>query len=114
MRIARRPAAFAAMVAALALCSAAAAQRISFDERETAQEGIFQGHGVVKAVEPGTGAVTIACDEIKDFMPAMETKYQVQEPNFSKSLRPGDTVDFSIDVDERVVIVGVNLLYYDQ
>jgi Cu/Ag efflux protein CusF len=107
MRVARGPAAFATMVAALSLCSAAAAQ-------QTAQEGVFQGHGVVRAVEPGTGAVTIAHDEIKGFMPAMEIKYQVQEPNFSECLRPGDTVDFSIDAAERVVIVGVNLLYYDQ
>jgi Cu/Ag efflux protein CusF len=107
MRMMSSPLAFAAMVAALALPSAAPAQ-------QTGQEGVFQGHGVVRAVEPGTGAVTIAHDEIKGFMPAMEIKYQVQEPKFSRSLRPGDAVDFSIDAAERVVIVGVNLLYYDQ
>ena len=45
MRMAKRRLAFAAMVAAVALCSAAAAQ-------QTAQEGVFQGHGVVRAVEP--------------------------------------------------------------
>jgi Cu/Ag efflux protein CusF len=106
MRMSRRPLAFAAMAAALALCSAAAAQ-------QTAQEGVFQGHGVVRAVESGTGAVTIAHDEIKGFMPAMEVTYQVQEPKLSESLRPGDTVDFSTDAVEHV-IVRANLLYYDQ
>jgi Cu/Ag efflux protein CusF len=106
MRISRRPLAFAAMAAALALCSAAAAQ-------ETAQDGVFQGRGMVRAVEPATGAVTIAHDQIKGFMPAMEVMYQVQAPELSQSLRPGDTVDFSTDPVEHV-IVKANLLYYDQ
>jgi Cu/Ag efflux protein CusF len=106
MRISRRPLAFAAMVAALAFSSAVAAQ-------QTAREGAFQGRGVVRAVESGTGAVTIAHDEIKGFTPAMEVMYQVQEPKLSECLRPGDTVDFSTDAVEHVV-VGVNLLNYDQ
>jgi Cu/Ag efflux protein CusF len=99
------PLAFVA-VAALALSSAAEAQQSS-------QEGVFQGHGVVKAVESGTGAVTIAHDEIKGFTPAMEMMYRVQEPKLSECLRPGDTVDFSIDAAEHT-IVRVNLLNYDE
>jgi Cu/Ag efflux protein CusF len=106
MRISRRPLAFAAMAASLALCSAAAAQ-------ETAQDGVFQGHGIVRAVESATGAVTIAHDEIKGLTPAMEVMYQVQEPQVSECMRPGDTVDFSTDPVEHV-IVRANLLYYDQ
>jgi Cu/Ag efflux protein CusF len=106
MRLVSRAVAFAATVAALGLCSAAAAQ-------ETAQEGVFQGHGIVRGVEPATGAVTIAHDEIKDVMPAMEVMYQVQEPGLSECLRPGDTVDFSTDAVEHV-IVKVNLLNFDQ
>jgi Cu/Ag efflux protein CusF len=105
MRMAMRPLAFAAM-AALALCSAAEAQ-------QTAREGVFQGHGVVRAVESGTGAVTIAHDEIKGFLPAMEMMYRVQEQKLSECLRPGDTVDFSIDAAEHTII-RVNLLYYEQ
>jgi Cu/Ag efflux protein CusF len=105
MKMAIRPLAFAGM-AALALCSAAEAQQSS-------QERVFQGHGVVRAVESGTGAVTIAHDEIKGFMPAMEVMYRVQEPKLSECLRPGDTVDFSIDGAEHT-IVRVNLLNYDQ
>jgi Cu/Ag efflux protein CusF len=106
MRISKRPLAFAAMAAALALCSAAAAQ-------EAAQDGVFQGRGTVRAVESGTGAMTIAHEEIKGFMPAVEVMYQVQEPELSKCLRAGDTADFSTDAVEHV-IVKVNLLYYDQ
>jgi Cu/Ag efflux protein CusF len=106
MRMSKRPLAFAAMAVALALCSAAAPQ-------QTAQEGVYQGHGVVRTVEPRTGAVTIAHDEIKGFTPAMEMMYRVQEPELSECLRPGDIVDFSIDAAERV-IVRLNLLNYDQ
>jgi Cu/Ag efflux protein CusF len=105
MKMGIQPLAFAAM-AALALCSAAEGQ-------QTAQEGVFQGYGVVRAVESGTGAVTIAHDEIKGFTPAMEMMYRVQEPKLSECLRPGDTVDFSIDAAEHT-IVRVNLLNYDE
>ena len=105
MKKAILPLAFAAM-AGLVLCSAAEAQ-------ESSQEGVFQGRGVVKAVESGTGAMTVAHDEIKGFVPAMEVMYQVQAPELSQSLRPGDTVDFSTDPVEHV-IVRANLLYYDQ
>ncbi len=106
MRMARRPLPFAAMAAALALCSAAAAQ-------QTEPEGVFHGRGIVRAVEPGSGAVTIAHDEIKGFMPAREMTYRVQAPQLSGCLRPGDTVDFTMDEAEHVVL-EVNLLNYDQ
>jgi Cu/Ag efflux protein CusF len=65
------------------------------------------GHG------GGAGAVTIAHDEIRGFMPAMEVMYQVQDPQLSECLRPGDTVDFSTDAVEHV-IVSANLLNYEQ
>jgi Cu/Ag efflux protein CusF len=80
----------AAMASAIALCSVAAAQ-------ETATEGIFHGRGVVKAVDPRNGAVTLAHDDIEGLKPAMEMTYRVQTHGLSDSLRPGDTVDFSID-----------------
>lgn len=107
MRMARRPLPFAAMAAALALCSAAAAQQT------TATEGVLRVHGIVKAVEPGSGAVTLAQDEIKGFMPAMERTYRVQTPQHSECLRPGDTVDFTTDAAADVIL-EVNLLNYDQ
>jgi Cu/Ag efflux protein CusF len=45
-------------------------------------------------------------------MPAMEVMYQVQDPQLSECLRPGDTVDFSTDAVEHV-IVRANLLNYE-
>jgi Cu/Ag efflux protein CusF len=46
-------------------------------------------------------------------MPAMEVMYQVQDPQLSECLRPGDTVDFSTDAVEHV-IVSANLFNYEQ
>ncbi len=97
MKISGRSLALVGPVFALALCCGAWAQ-------ETATEGVFRGHGIVKAVEPGTGALTLSHDDIKGFMPAMEMMYRVRAPEVSKNLRPGDTVDFTIDAAKLVIL----------
>jgi len=81
--------------------SAAAAQE--------ATSGVFSGHGVVKAVAPGTGWLTIAHDDIKDFMPAMQMMYKVKAPDLTTDLRPGDVIDFKIDA-ATYTIIGVKLV----
>ena len=65
--------------------------------QETRQASLFHGHGIVKAIEPGTGALTLDHNDIEGFMPAMEMMYRVRSTELSKDLRPGDTVDFTID-----------------
>jgi protein SCO1/2 len=77
--------------------------------QETAATGIFAGHGVVKAVTPGTGWLTLDHDAIKGFMCAMEMMFQVKTPDLSRDLHPGDVVDFKIDA-EKYVIVDVKLV----
>jgi Cu/Ag efflux protein CusF len=77
--------------------------------QEMATKGIFSGHGVVRAIAPDTGALTLSHDDIKGFMPAMEMMYRVKNPEISKDLRRGDEVDFKIDA-EKYVIVEVTLL----
>jgi len=94
------------MASALALCSAATAQ-------QDATEGVLYGRGIIKAVEPETGAVTFASEGIEGLTPTPETTYQVQAPEVSECLRPGDTVDFSIDTAHHVVL-RVSILNYDQ
>jgi Cu/Ag efflux protein CusF len=94
------------MAWALALCSTAVAQ-------QSATDGVFRGRGIVEAVEPRTGAVTLAHGDIKGFSPAMETMYRVRAPELSECLRRGDTVDFTINAAEHVIL-EVNLLNYDQ
>jgi Cu/Ag efflux protein CusF len=94
---------FALAPVALALTLGAAAAG------EMAAKGIFEGHGVVRAIAPGTGALTLAHDDIKGFMPAMEMMYRVSAPEISKDLRPGDEVNFKIDA-EKYVITEVKLI----
>jgi Cu/Ag efflux protein CusF len=94
---------FALALNALALAVGGAAAQ------EMAAKGILSGHGVVKAVAPETGALTLAHDDIKGFMPAMEMMYRVRTPELSKDLHPGDVVDFKIDA-EKYVIVDVKLV----
>jgi Cu/Ag efflux protein CusF len=87
-------------VAALGMASGA----VSAQE---ATSGVFEGHGIVKAVAPGTGWLTIAHDDIKGFMPAMQMMYKVASRELSKDLHPGDEIEFKIDA-AKYVIVEVN------
>ena len=97
MRLARR------LVLALMAVGLAAGAAVA---QETAATGIFAGHGVVKAVAPGTGWLTLDHDAIKGFMCAMEMMFQVKSPDLSKNLHPGDVIDFKIDA-ARYTIVDV-------
>jgi Cu/Ag efflux protein CusF len=83
--------------------------RAALSAQELATKGIFSGHGVVRAIAPDTGALTLSHDDIKGFMPAMEMMYRVKNPEISKDLRRGDEVDFKIDA-EKYVIVEVTLV----
>jgi protein SCO1 len=96
---------FARLAFALTLGLAAGAA----GAQEMAATGIFSGHGVVKAVAPGTGWLTLDHDAIKGFMCAMEMMFQVKSPDLSKDLHPGDVVDFKIDA-EKYIIVDVTLV----
>src|SRR5271165_2671418 len=71
---------------------------------ETGAQGIFFGHGVVKAIQPGTGALTLDHGVIKGCMPAMEMMFRVQAPELSRDLRPGDAIDFKIDGGKYVIL----------
>jgi Cu/Ag efflux protein CusF len=71
---------------------------------ETGAEGIFFGHGVVKAVEPGTGALTLDHGVIKGCMPAMVMMFRVRRPEVSRDLRVGDAINFTIDGGKYVIL----------
>ena len=72
--------------------------------QETGQEGIFYGRGLVRAVEPGTGWLTIAHNDIMGCMPAMEMMFRVRAPEVSRDLKPGDTIDFTLDGGKYVIL----------
>jgi Cu/Ag efflux protein CusF len=72
--------------------------------QDTGQEGIFYGRGLVRAVEPGTGWLTIAHNDIMGCMPAMEMMFRVRAPEVSRDLKPGDTIDFTLDGGRYVIL----------
>jgi Cu/Ag efflux protein CusF len=88
---------FLAAMAALAMATCAA-------DGQEATSGVFAGHGVVEAVQAGTGVLTIKHDDIQGFMPAMEMMYKVKSPGLSKDLRPGDVIDFKIDASNYTIV----------
>jgi Cu/Ag efflux protein CusF len=71
---------------------------------ETGADGIFFGYGVVRAVEPDTGALTLDHGAIKGCMPAMTMMYRVARPDLSRTLRPGDVVNFTIDGGKYTIL----------
>jgi Cu/Ag efflux protein CusF len=97
MQFARLRLALPLIVCGLAAGDAAEAQ-------ETGAKGVFYGHGLVKAVEPGTGWVTLAHNDITGCMPAMEMMFRVRAPEVSRDLRPGDTIDFTLDCGDYIIL----------
>jgi len=60
-------------------------------------EGMFRGVGVVIAIDPDTGSLTLNHEEIKGLMPAMQMMYLVSPRSLSEGLRPGDKIEFDLD-----------------
>jgi Cu/Ag efflux protein CusF len=86
----------------LIVCGLAAGD--AAEVQETGADGLFYGRGLVKAVEPGTGWVTLAHNDIMGCMPAMEMMFRVRAPDVSRNLRPGDTIDFTLDGGDYVIL----------
>jgi Cu/Ag efflux protein CusF len=61
------------------------------------------GVGKVIALVPETQEIVIDHDEIKGFMDAMTMGYKVNPTSLLKTVKPGDTVRFTIDTDKRVI-----------
>src|SRR5208282_1817553 len=95
---------FAKLRLALPLMACILASSDAAEVQETGAEGIFYGRGLVKAVEPGTGWLTLAHNDIMGCMPAMEMMFRVRAPDVSRDLRPGDTIDFTLDGGKYVIL----------
>jgi Cu/Ag efflux protein CusF len=59
--------------------------------------------GQVIAVVPENGEIVLTHGEIKGFMDAMTMGYKVSSPALLKAVKPGDTVQFTIDTEKRVI-----------
>lgn len=61
------------------------------------------GVGKVIALVPESQQIVVDHEEIKGFMDAMTMGYKVNSSTLLKALKPGDTVQFTIDTDRRVI-----------
>ena len=59
--------------------------------------------GQVVALIPDNGEIVLTHGEITGFMEAMTMGYKVSSPSLLKSVKPGDTVQFTIDTERRVI-----------
>jgi Cu/Ag efflux protein CusF len=86
--------------------------KLTFAEaQEAAPSAVFRGIGIVKAIDPATGALTLDHDDIKGLMSAMTMMYNVASPGLRQGLRVGDRIAFEIDA-RGYIIVGVTLLQH--
>jgi Cu/Ag efflux protein CusF len=58
---------------------------------------LFRGIGVVTAIDPETGSLTINHQEIKGLMPAMEMLFRVNPRSLSDGVKAGDKIEFSVE-----------------
>lgn len=61
------------------------------------------GQGQVVALVPENGEIVLTHGEIKGFMDAMTMGYKVSSPSLLKAVKPGDTVQFTLDTEKRVI-----------
>ena len=86
------------MILALSL-SVAIASGSSCRRNNTANEKRFDLKGKVVAVEADKHLVTIAHEEVKDFMPAMTMPFTLQDEYYLQNLAAGDEIDATLVVD---------------
>ena len=71
---------------------------------------LFEGIGVVIAVDLRKNRLVLTHGEIKDFMAAMvEMSFMVTPATLLQGLKPGNNVRFTIDADKRVIVDVVPL-----
>ena len=72
--------------------------------KKRGRKGFSSAMASVKAIEPGTGALTLDHSAIKGCMPAMVMMYRVARPALSRNFRPGDAIDFTIEGFKYVIL----------
>jgi protein SCO1/2 len=69
---------------------------------------VYEGHGVVREVDPGQRQVVIEHGDIPGLMPAMTMSFDVADPALMTGLEPGQHVEFELRIDGRSYrIVGL-------
>jgi Cu/Ag efflux protein CusF len=58
---------------------------------------LFRGVGIVTAIDPATGSLTINHQEIVGLMPPMEMLFHVDPRTLSDGVKPGDKIEFGVE-----------------
>ena len=62
------------------------------------------GEGEVVSTVPTSGQIVVDHGEIKGFMDAMTMGYRTDPPSLLATVRAGDKIRFTIDVDRRAIV----------
>jgi Cu/Ag efflux protein CusF len=62
------------------------------------------GEGEVVATTPASGQLVVDHGAIKGFMDAMTMGYRIDPPSLLTTVKPGDRIKFTIDVDRRAIV----------
>jgi Cu/Ag efflux protein CusF len=62
------------------------------------------GEGEVVATKPASSQIVVDHGEIKGFMEAMTMGYRLDPPSLLATVKPGDKIRFTIDVDRRAIV----------
>lgn len=62
------------------------------------------GEGEVVATTPASGQIVIEHGKIEGFMDAMTMGYRADPPSLLATVRPGEKIRFTIDVDRRAIV----------
>lgn len=63
------------------------------------------GVGTVVAINPARPSVEINHQEIKGFMPAMQMEFSVKDKSALDSIKPGDQVNFTVEINSGIEVV---------
>jgi Cu/Ag efflux protein CusF len=62
------------------------------------------GEGEVVATRPAASEIVVDHAEIKGFMDAMTMGYRIDPPSLLTTVKPGDRIRFTIDVERRAIV----------
>jgi Cu/Ag efflux protein CusF len=62
------------------------------------------GEGEVVATTPASGQIVVDHGEIKGFMDAMTMGYRIEPPSLLATVKSGDKIRFTIDVERRAIV----------
>lgn len=62
------------------------------------------GEGEVVATTPASSQIVVEHGDIKGFMNAMTMGYRIDPPSLLATVKPGDKIRFTIDVDRRAIV----------